>query len=95
MEKTIAGYTKTDHFLLRQWQRKVPDDLLFKVLNALNEENGNFLLIVSRSFIKKSSKQKTTELFVKIKGKVLVTCFYGNLNEIMKPTNNDNYKLIQ
>ena len=95
METKIAGYTKTDHFLLRQWQRKVPEELLFKALNALNEENGNFLLIVSRSFIKKSSKQNTTELFVKIKGKVLVTCFYGNINDIMKSTNNDNYKLIQ
>lgn len=95
METKIAGYTKTDHFLLRQWQRKVPEELLFKALSALNEENGNFLLIVSRSFIKKSSKLKTTELFVKIKGKVLVTCFYGNINDIMKSTNNDNYKLIQ
>lgn len=95
MNSKIAGYSKTEHFMLRQWQRNVSDDILFKALNNLDANKGDFLMVVSRDFAKRKSKQKTQELFVLIKNKTLITCFYGELKNLLTNKKKLNYKIIQ
>lgn len=95
MNSKIAGYSKTEHFMLRQWQRNVSDDILFTSLNKLDSHKGNFLLVVSRDFVKRKSNLKTQELFVLVKGKTLITCFFGELKNLLASKKKLNYKIIQ
>jgi hypothetical protein len=95
MNSKIAGYTKTEHFMLRQWERKVSDQILFSALNRLNKTEGDFVLIVSRKIVQTICKTNAKELFVLINGKTLITCFYGELSCLMLCRKNRNYKLIQ
>ena len=94
METNIAGYHKTEHFLLRQWERNVNDNILLLALNRVERSNKNFLLIISRDFIKRYCKEDTPELFIKIKGRQLVTCYYAELASQMRENNNESYCLI-
>jgi hypothetical protein len=95
MNSKIAGYTKTEHFMLRQWERKVCDEILFKVLNKLDSSKGDFVLVVSRKIIQSICKTKTKELFILINGKTLITCFFGELSSLMLCRKKRNYKLLQ
>jgi len=95
MDSKIAGYTKTEHFMLRQWERKVSDQILYSVLNKLDTAEGDFVLVVSRKIVQTICKTKTKELFVLINGKTLITCFYGELSSLMLCRKKRNYKLIQ
>ena len=80
MEVSILGYHKTEHFLFRQWERGVSDDLLKAVL-PIKITSEKQLLIVSRNIIRKYSKSCKTELLIKTDGNTLVTCFYCNFQE--------------
>ena len=93
MNNKIAGYIKTEHFMLRQWERKIEDQVLKKVLNRVNGKKGEYLLVVSRE-IMRSVGGKDKELFIMLRGKVLVTCFYGKRKKTKinktKPSINNN-----
>ena len=95
MKPKIAGYSKTEHFMLRQWQRKVSDETLFKVLNKVDKVKGDFILVVSRNIVKELNCKDKQELFVLINGKTLITCFFGELSSLMLNKKKRNYKLIQ
>jgi hypothetical protein len=94
MESKIAGYFKTEHFLYRQWDRGVSDLELNFILNRLHEIKGQQLLIVSRKLIKKCSNKKCLDLFIKIEGRTLITCFYCDFQDYLIGRKKENYLLM-
>lgn len=94
MNNTVAGYIKTEHFMLRQWERKIEDKLLNAALNKLKDKKQQFLLVISRKIVKELSGTNS-EVFVLVKGRVLVTCFYGDLKEFMNRKRDNHFKIVQ
>jgi hypothetical protein len=92
--ESIAGYFKTEHFLYRQWDRGVSNIELNFVLNRIQAKDGQQLLIVSRKIIKKCSNKKCLELFIKIEGKKLITCFYCDFQDYLNSKKKENYQII-
>jgi hypothetical protein len=79
MTTKILNFRKTDHFLYRQWDRKVDDILLGKILPYVNgKKNEKEVTIVFSSFLKKSKiKNKNNNCFILItKGAVILTCYW-------------------
>ncbi len=95
MENRIAGFDKSDHFIYRQWDRGIDDKLLSKILNRIETGTEEFILVVSRNLIKKLIGKKTQELFIKIKGKILITCYYGDLDYQRTKYKNESYRILQ
>lgn len=95
MEAQISGYFKTEHFLYRQWDRGIPDDLLKAVLPtevSLQKQ----LFVVSRKLLRKYSKNYKTELLIKTDGKTLVTCFYCDFQDyFFNAKKTENYYFIE
>ena len=94
METIIAGYYKTDHFLFRQWDRGVTDIELKFVLTKVSKAKGTQLLVVSRKLIKQCAHKKSLELFIKVDGQTLITCFYCNFQDYLNSGKKENYYLI-
>ncbi len=92
--ETIAGYFKTEHFLYRQWDRGVSNTELNFVLNRVEAKKGQQLLIVSRKIIRKCSNKKCLELFIKIEGKKLITCFYCDFQDYLNSKKSENFQII-
>lgn len=92
--ESIAGYFKTEHFIYRQWDRGVSNLELNFVLNRIQAQKGQKLLIVSRKIIKKCSNKKCLELFIKIEGKKLITCFYCDFQDYLNSKKKENYQVI-
>ena len=91
---SIAGYFKTEHFLYRQWDRGVSDNELNFVLNRIQVKKRQQLLVVSRKIIRKYCNKKCLELFIKIEGKTLITCFYCDFQDYLNPKKKENYQII-
>lgn len=94
METKIAGYTKTNHFLSRQLDRGVTDLELKFALKKVNKSKGTKLLVVSRKVIKQCSHKKSLDLFIKLKGQILITCFYCDFQDYLNARKKENYFLI-
>lgn len=94
MEAQIAGYFKTDHFLFRQWERDVPDDLLKSILPP-NVSSNKQLLVISKKLVRKYLKKSNSELLIKTDGKILITCFYCNFQDyFFNAQKKENYYFI-
>lgn len=92
--ESIAGYFKTEHFLFRQWDRGVSNIELNFVLNRVEAKKGPQLLVVSRKIIKKCSNKKCLDLFIKIEGKKLITCFYCDFQDYLNSKKRENFQII-
>lgn len=90
----IGNFYKTEHFLLRQWERKVSDEILELSLAGLKCEITNLIIIVSRKIIK-NHQDVNAELFILVDKKSLKTCFFEKI-EIFQSRNNkiSNYKIV-
>lgn len=94
MEAQISGYFKTDHFLFRQWERDVPDDLLKAVLPS-KVSSEKYLFVISKKVIRKYFKKCNTELLIKTDGKILITCFYCDFQDyFFNAQKKENYYFI-
>jgi len=83
MKTKIAGYFKTSHFLLKQWDRDVIDSILTKVLNEINLKRGNHILIFCRKLIFKHANYKREELIVVLNDRALITCYYCSFQKFL------------
>lgn len=92
--ESIAGYFKTEHFLYRQWDRGVSNIELNFILNRVEAKKGPQLLVVSRKIIKKYSNKKCLDLFIKIEGKKLITCFYCDFQYYLNLKKRENFQII-
>ena len=94
MRNYIAGFCKSEHFVYRQWDRKINDKVLRHVLKNVEPNKVNTLLIVSRKVLKKVNIKVNKELFIKIDNKTLITCFYCELQEYYTRHREQNYVII-
>lgn len=94
MKYRIGPFEKTEHFLYRQWDRVIDDTLLEPILKKLKPNNEEVLYIISLKILKKINKTIQEELFIKIKGKVLITCFHRKFQEYRNDKHIENYKII-
>lgn len=90
----IEGFTKSDHFTFRQWDRKISDNLLTQILKNVKPNNSNTLLIVSRNVLKEINKSINEELFIKVDNKTLITCFYCKFQEYIATNKKQEYLII-
>lgn len=70
----IGVFYKTEHFLLRQWERKISDEILLFALKTIPCSKERTYIIVSRKITSKKLGVNC-ELFILKDGKNLVTCF--------------------
>lgn len=86
MTTQILGYRKTDHFLYRQWDRSIHDQILYKILPYIQCTNcTKDIIIVSASFLKRNGvKVKENKSLVIIASKnVLSTCYWCDYPEYL------------
>jgi hypothetical protein len=75
--KTI--FYKTEHFLYRQWDRGISDDLLNSALESItNCDDEKNILIVGNSTLRKKERgiKPNTNLVIVFKKKALITLFF-------------------
>lgn len=94
MNNRIVGFCKSDHFILRQWDRCINDRLLAQILKNVEPNKDNTLLIISRKVLKKINIKVNKELFVKVDKKTLITCFYCDFQEYCAKNREQNYLII-
>lgn len=91
---SIYGFKKTEHFLLRQWERKIDDELLLNLLQKIPpREDG--LFVFSRQYFRRNSLFQTeVELFIKVKGSILITCFFNSVTEYVFTKKRECFKVV-
>lgn len=94
MKTSINNFYKTEHFLLRQWERKISDQCLKLVLEKVKQTNQNTLIIVSRKVLRKLNVNMNQELFVKVDDNTLITCFYCDFKNYNPQKRNQEYLII-
>lgn len=94
MSYKISKFRKSDHFSWRQWDRGISDSILTPILSSISPRKDEILYIVSRKRLKQIDRTIDQELFIKINGKVLVTCFYCSLPEYLGKKRTQNYVII-
>lgn len=88
---SILNYQKTEHFLKRQWERKIPDEVLVELLSRIKTKQ-NALYVFSRSMLKHSTSK---ELFIKTSYNLLITCFYADITEYTFSYSKEAYIIVQ
>lgn len=88
-----CGHLKTEHFLFRQWDRKVSEKLIQFVLNQIEKKKCKRYIILSRTKVRKIENQPS-EFFMLIDGNRLVTCFFEDINCFRTKSKNVQYELI-
>ena len=98
MNTKINGFHKTDHFLYRQWDRKIDDEVLGKILPFVSgKKNEKEVTIAFSSFLKKNKiKNKNNNCFILItKGDVILTCYWCDHPEYLyKKDKNANFQIL-
>lgn len=94
MKNSIGSFHKSHHFSYRQWDRKISDSILLKVLKNIKPNKNNTILIVSRKALLKLNKNSNKELFIKVDKETLITCFYCEIQEYKPKKRNQNYLII-
>lgn len=76
MKKT---FFKTDHFIFRQWDRKITDELVSHALRNVSPTQGHYCIIVSRRIVKQFLKIEK-ELYIITQNKRLITCYLEKIH---------------
>ncbi|MDD2386095.1 MAG: hypothetical protein PHP52_04870 [Bacteroidales bacterium] len=74
----VANFKKTDHFLYRQWDRKIDDSLLEKILNKINENiSSKTFVVVGNKLLKKFGLKVSNKanLIIVANTNLLITIF--------------------
>ena len=99
MQKQILEFNKSQHFLFSQWDRKISDQILNKILPFVECEAScnKKVVIVVPSFLKSKDIDKGNKdcLILIIKQKYLITGYWCNHpNYLFKKSEQSNYQLI-
>lgn len=97
MDSKILEYHKTEHFMLRQWERKINDQILYRVLPIASSLPQEDLVLVAESkrYDKELGEKTVTSgkyIAVVIFQKCLVTCFWC---ECIKKIKNRGNQIIE
>lgn len=76
MKSKIHQFTKTDHFMYRQWDRAITDEMLEQILiNAKPLPREKNVFIVLPSFIQRRKKEEQS-LVIVLKNNILTTLYF-------------------
>lgn len=92
--RTKWNYIKTKHFVLRQGERNVKEDLLSHIFSKIEKPKGSMLLVVSRKIVRKFQPKMRQELFIKIDGSVLITCFFEEFQDYLRAKKREQYLIV-
>jgi hypothetical protein len=79
MNRQILNFKKSDHAMLRQWQRKIPEKLIYLVIRNFNGDflSETLIQVKAQTIVKWGFNVSTQDdLFIKINGNVIVTLFF-------------------
>ncbi len=100
MKTTIFDYAKTEHFMLRQWDRSIEDNLLKEVLPhiRLNKKNKiKKVTFVLPSFLKKkgaSIGDKMSLVLISRNNPLITGYWCDHPNYLFDKEKNANYQII-
>lgn len=96
MERIISIYWKTEHFMERQWQRRVDDSVLRRVLYKINPCSGHRLIVVSREVLTRLKHEVIQEeLVIKVENRRLITCFFTDYQTYRNHCREENILVIK
>lgn len=91
----IGRFRKTDHFMFRQWDRKIDESSLKLILKSIKNLKPSTLYIISRKALRKLNIKSNGALFIKADNEVLITCYYGRIEDVLFISKTrENYELI-
>lgn len=76
----MKNLIKTEHFLFRQWDRSIPEDILEFVATRMKRTNRKLIVIISRKILRKYNCRSDKELFLVVENGVLITGYFEDLN---------------
>lgn len=82
-KKWKKGFKKTNHFVERQIERNVSDQVIRYCLDLKQFPKKKTTIIISRKVLKKIGIKTNQELFVIIRNRVLITTFYRDISEFI------------
>lgn len=86
----LLGFGLTDHFLLRQWERKILDQELLPVLLEMRDT----AIVTGMVVVPLLTKDRfSNALFIKVKRKNLITCFVTSIADYMGKNRHDSFFL--
>ncbi len=94
MKNTIFGFYKTKHFIKRQAERNICDDILKLAVINLNNNTEKTTVIISKKLLNKINYNVKNDIFIVIKECALITCFYQNLNNYINVDKETSFKII-
>jgi hypothetical protein len=98
MTTKISRFQKTDHFLYRQWDRKIEDSVIDKALAKLNLNcKTKTHLIIGVKFLREMGVKasRKTNLIIVVKQNVLITLFpVSDLRSYLQSINSKNVIII-
>jgi hypothetical protein len=86
MTTQISRFQKTEHFLLRQWDRGIEDSVLHAICPLVKGvKNKKEVVFVLPSFLKKQGVMNQTSqcLILIVKGHLLISGYWRDLNECL------------
>lgn len=90
----IGAFFKTEHFLYRQWERKITDEMLLFSLAKVSPTTSKMYIIVSRKSIKNFDR-RNSELFILVHKKKLITCFCQKIENFQSDKHKRfNYQIV-
>ena len=98
MKNRILEFIKTDHFLLSQWDRKVDDTMLYKILPSVEcSKCDKDLVVIVPSFLKRKEIAKSEKhcLILIIKAKLILTAYWcDHPNYLFKREKNAHFQIL-
>lgn len=98
MNKQILEFRKTDHFLFSQWDRKIDDQMLYKILpfvECTECEKDVVFVLPSFLYIKGLRKDNKTCLILIIKKNRILTGYWCNHpNYLFKKEKNVHFQIL-
>jgi hypothetical protein len=100
MRKEITGFKKSEHALLRQWERAIPDKIIYLAIRKFSGKIlKNTLIHVKHQTLNTWGhlSKNPIDLFIKINGATIVTMFYCPSNQVevyLNKTQSLNFKLF-
>lgn len=99
MQTKILNFKKTNHCLLRQWERSISDRMLYIALRSLNgHKYHNTLVCAEGAQLKRylEGHNPDLDLIIKLDGNVIVTLFLIAHQEVRTYLNKSNkhFKII-
>jgi hypothetical protein len=100
MTTKILSFKKSEHALLRQWERAIPDKIIYLAIRKFSGEVlKNTLIHVKYQTLNAWGhiSENPIDLFIKINGATIVTMFFcasNQVEEYLNKTQSINFKLF-